>query len=148
MQIKSVVIDHIHYINFITFNISTLFFFYLPNWNWGASYTSVRLICRQTVLEMILSLVLHRDTWEYLTVWKLFVLKRIYSYHKTLQNIVRTRLNKKCKYGYDSQNYRHKSWLVDMPLKSITQSCSLLLNIINRNYSTWLILGVSSLCNG
>ena len=30
MQIKSVIIDDIHYINFITFNISTLFFLDLP----------------------------------------------------------------------------------------------------------------------
>ena len=29
MQIKSVIIDNIHYINFITFNISTLFYFCL-----------------------------------------------------------------------------------------------------------------------
>ena len=41
MQIKSVIIDNIYYINFITFDISTLFLFFfldLPCWNWDASY--------------------------------------------------------------------------------------------------------------
>ena len=38
MQIKTVIIDNIHYINFIAFNISTLFFLDLPRWDWRASY--------------------------------------------------------------------------------------------------------------
>ena len=40
MQIKSVIIDTIHYINFIMFNISTLVFFFfldLPSGNWDAA---------------------------------------------------------------------------------------------------------------
>ena len=42
----SVIIDNIHYIDFITFNVSSLFFFFLdlPCWNWGASYTPMCLI--------------------------------------------------------------------------------------------------------
>ena len=41
MEIKSVITDNTHYINFITFNISALFFL-----DWGASYKPKRLICR------------------------------------------------------------------------------------------------------
>ena len=40
MQIKSVIIDNIYHINFVTFKIIT-FFLDLPCWNWGASYTPV-----------------------------------------------------------------------------------------------------------
>ena len=38
MQIKSVIIDNIHYINFIKFYMNT-FFLDLPRWNWCTSYT-------------------------------------------------------------------------------------------------------------
>ena len=47
MLIKNVIIDNIDYINFITFDISFFFFIDLPCWNWGASYTPVRLTCRK-----------------------------------------------------------------------------------------------------
>ena len=47
LQIKSLIIDNIHYIDFITFNISTFFFLGLLCWNWGASYTPGHLIWRQ-----------------------------------------------------------------------------------------------------
>ena len=47
MQIKSVIIDNVHYINYITFDINPLFFPELTCWNWGASYIPMRLICRQ-----------------------------------------------------------------------------------------------------
>ena len=55
MHIKNVVIDKIHYNDFITFNISTLFFLDLPSWNWGASYIPVSLICRQIVMQFYFS---------------------------------------------------------------------------------------------
>ena len=48
------IIDNIHYIDFITFNICTLYFFLnLPCWNWGASYTPVRLIWSQIRLSAL-----------------------------------------------------------------------------------------------
>ena len=40
MQIKSVIINNIHYINFNTFNISTFFFFFFVSW-----FTLLKLGC-------------------------------------------------------------------------------------------------------
>ena len=45
IQIKSVIIDNIHNINFVMFNISTLVFFLIfPDEMGGVSYPRVRLI--------------------------------------------------------------------------------------------------------